>query len=97
MIDHGRGGVKQSGSDTVPVSPGLDRSLISIDTGGIPLLTSPDWSNIRRRESIMATSPKISAKIAKDALRIAIAKALVWTKMRTTKPVFSPAATGRDR
>lgn len=45
----------------------------------------------------MSTSSKISAKVAKDALRIAIAKALVWTKMRATKPVFSPAATGRDR
>ncbi len=45
----------------------------------------------------MSTSPKISTKVANDALRIAIARALVWTKMRTTKPVFSPAATGRDR
>ena len=45
----------------------------------------------------MSTSPKISAQVAKDALRIAVAKALVWTKMRATKPVFGPAATGTDR
>ncbi len=37
---------------------------------------------------------KVSAKIAKHALRIEIAKAVVWPETRATKPVSSLMATG---
>ncbi len=42
-------------------------------------------------------SPKVSAKVAKDALRIAIAKAIAWSKMRATKLASKPVATGGTR
>lgn len=39
----------------------------------------------------------LSAHVAQDALRFAIAKALVWTRKRATQPVWHPAATGGTR
>jgi hypothetical protein len=42
-------------------------------------------------------SPKVSAKVAQDALRIAVAKAIAWAKMRATKLSSSPVATGGNR
>ncbi len=42
-------------------------------------------------------SPKVSAKAAKDALRIAIAKAVAWAQMRSTRRVPRPSATGGNR
>lgn len=87
-------------SNRATPTPLRRRSIIPIDTRGLPLLASHGYPNIMRialKESKMSTSPKISAKVTRDALRIAIAKALVWTKLRATKPAFSPAATGTDR
>jgi hypothetical protein len=42
-------------------------------------------------------SPKVSAKVAKDALRIAVANAIAWAKMRKTKLASNPVATGGNR
>jgi hypothetical protein len=39
-------------------------------------------------------SPKVPAKVAKDALRIATAKAVVWIEMLSTRRVQRPSATG---
>jgi hypothetical protein len=42
-------------------------------------------------------SPKVSAKVAQDALRIAIANAIAWARRRAKKLASSPVATGGNR
>jgi hypothetical protein len=41
--------------------------------------------------------PKGSAKVAKHALCIAIAKAVAWVELRSTRRVPRPSATGGNR
>ena len=44
-----------------------------------------------------SVSLKISDRVAKDVLRIAIAKSVAWAHKRATQPAWRPAATGGNR